>query len=631
MSTITPHYRTVQQLLQSQKFAIDEFQREYKWEKKQVEELLDDLQSKFTPCCKPDDQPAAVANYDEYYLGSIIVSKRDGKNYLIDGQQRVTSLTLLLIFLYREAEKRKLPDQIRQTLAPLIYSDNLGQMSFNLDVPERASLLDALFYNKEFKVDHADESVRNMLARYNDMEQSDLSVDLGEKLQNFIYWLLTKVGLIEIATTNDSAANEIFETMNDRGKPLSPTDMLKAFLLAPIQDPAQRAKANETWRQNVIALAATDASQEDGRDQGQEAACIKAWFRAQFAESIRDRKAEAKDKDWELISTSFHRWARDNKSRLELGSGPSHLAFMTKNFPFFAKAYLLIREASEKRVDGLEHVFYNAHNGFTWQNTVLLAPLSITDSDEVLRKKIEVTAAYLDIWLMRRVVNFTRIGYSTVSYAMYLLCKDIRRKPLGTLVKVLTKRLESDGTTLEGSTEKNRNGLDDFYLNQWSKRYVLHLLARLTAYAEVLAGRSDQFPLYVDRGVKNPFDIEHIWSRDYDSYAKLFEDERDFEDWRQRIGSLLLLPADVNRSLQDRTYAQKVKKYASENVLAASFAEAAYQNQPKFRANVKRLGLDFRPYESFGKEEQSERQALIKQLANQVWSPNQLATLAGLD
>lgn len=628
MSTITPHYRTVQQLLQSQKFAIDEFQREYKWEKKQVDELLDDLQGKFSSSFKHGEGPAAVANYDEYFLGSIIVSKRDGKNYLIDGQQRVTSLTLLLIFLYREAEKKGLPVQIRQTLAPLIYSDNLGQMSFNLDVPERAALLDALFYAKEFNPGKADESVRNMLVRYNDIDQSDLSTELNDGLQNFIYWLLTKVGLIEIAATNDSDANEIFETMNDRGKPLSPVDMLKAFLLAPIHDPVHRNKANEIWRHQVLALASSDQSAEDSRDQGQEAACIKAWLRAQYAESIRDRKADAKDKDWELIGTPFHRWARDNKSRLELGTAGAHFAFMTKNFPFFAEAYLLVQNASETYTSGLEHVFYNAHNGFTWQSTALLAPLSIADKEEVVRKKIEVTAAYLDIWIMRRVVNFTRIGYSTVSYAIYLLCKEIRRKSLGALVKTLVKRLENDNMTFDGALDKGTQGLEGFMLNQWSRRYVLHMLARLTAYSEMLAGRSDQFPMYVKRNVKNPFDIEHIWSRDFESYKKDFDSEDEFDEWRNNIASLLLLPADINRSLQDRTYGQKLKKYASENMYAASLSESAYFNQPKFLAAIKKYGLSFNHYDAFGQEEQSERRELVRQLSNLIWSPERLQEIA---
>ena len=63
MSTITPHYRTVQQLLQSQSFAIDEYQREYKWEKKNVDELLSDLLDKFQSGYRESDGTGAVAGY----------------------------------------------------------------------------------------------------------------------------------------------------------------------------------------------------------------------------------------------------------------------------------------------------------------------------------------------------------------------------------------------------------------------------------------------------------------------------------------------------------------------------------------------------------------------------------------
>ena len=628
MSTITPYYRTVQQLLQSQKFAIDEFQREYKWEKKQIDELLDDLYSKFKSSYKQGDAPPQVANYDEYFLGSIIVSKRDGKNYLIDGQQRVTSLTLLLIFLFREAHEKSLPQALRQTLAPMIYSDNFGQLSFNLEVEERQPLLHALFHGGPIELDGKDESVRTMYARYNDMEQNDLVPNLAEALEHFIYWLLTRVGLIEIATTNDAAASEIFETMNDRGKPLSPVDMMKAFLLAPITDLSQRNKANQAWREQVLELLSSDKEKEEGREQGEDANCIKAWLRAQYAESIRERKADATDGDWEKIGKPFHRWLRENKTQLGLGNASDNMTFMTKEFIFFAKAYLKIQEASRTHTAGLEHVYYNAHNGFTWQSTVLLAPLTRHDNEETVRRKIEVTAAYLDIWLARRVCNYIRVGYSSTSYAMYLLCKDIRRKSLSSLVKVLTKRLADDDVTFVGSQTKNRNGIEVLQLNQWSKRYIFHILARITAFSDILAGRSDQFAQYVDRRRRNPFDIEHIWAKDFGPVKKIFDSESDFQGWRDNIGSLLLLPADVNRSLQERSFSAKKAKYASENMYAASLDEGIYLHQPKFKKAIKDFGISFKPYGQFTKEEQRERRTLVRELAELVWSPNKLKEIA---
>ena len=622
MSTIVPHYRSVQVLLQSQSFSIDEYQREYKWEKENIDELLSDLQAKFFSHYRPGDETQAVANYGEYFLGSIIVSKRNGKNYLIDGQQRVTSLTLLLICLYRAAQGKGL--SVVQTVAPLIFSDNLGQPKFNLDIPERLPVIKALFEGQPFNPDGKDESIQTMYARYGDIENNDLMEELGDALAHFIYWLLTRVGLIEIATDNDSYAYAIFETMNDRGKPLSPVDMLKAYLLAPIEEPDARQKANQTWKQQVLELISWGGVHEPERD----ANCIKAWLRAQYAESIRERKAGSTDKDWELIGTVFHRWVRDQSDRLALGRPQANLKLMAESFPFFANAYRRILHASKHYTPGLEAIYYNAHNDFTWQSTVLLAPLVETDDDETVRRKLAVAATYLDIWVMRRVANYIRVGYSSVSYAMWLLCRDIRRKPLPDLVTILSEKLADDDVTFAGSAAKGRKGVDGLALNQFSRRYIYHLLARLTATTEAGSGRTDSFDKLVNRDVKNPFDIEHIWADNYEAVDTLFASEQEFQEWRNHVASLLLLPADVNRSLQDKPFDQKRMHYAKQNFYAASLDESAYQHQPQFQQFAFKHQLPFKSFKVFTKAEQLDRRKLVVALVELVWSPSRLGEVA---
>lgn len=622
MSAITPHYRSVQQLLQSQSFSIDEYQREYKWDKENIDELLSDLQEKFLNSYKPGDDTKKVSGYAEYFLGSIIVSKRNGKNYLIDGQQRVTSLTLLLIVLYRAAKAKGL--SVIQTIAPLIFSDNLGEPKFNLDIAERLPVIEALFKGEPFNPDGKDESVQTMYARYGDIEQNDLIADPGDLLPHFAYWLMTKVGLIEISTDDDTYAYAIFETMNDRGKSLSPVDMLKAYLLAPVEDGDSRRRANEVWKKQVLDLISWGEEHEPERD----ANCIKAWLRAQFAETIRERKAGATDKDWELVGSAFHRWVRDNRARLKLGGQAENLALVTKEFPFFANAYQRILHASSKYTKGWEAVYYNAHNDFTWQYTVLLAPLVSTDDDETVRRKIGATATYLDIWLMRRVVNYIRVGYSSVSYTMWNLCRDIRRKALPDLLSILKEKLATDDVTFEGSEPKDRHGIADLGLNQFSRRYIFHLLARLTAFTEAKSGRADSFDKYVDREVANPFDIEHIWPDDYARFKSVFPSAQEFADWRNHIPALLLLPADVNRSLQDKSFADKLPHYAKQNFYAASLGESAYQHQPQFAAFRSASHIPFKSYVTFGKSEQEERTGLVLALANLVWSPERLTEFA---
>jgi uncharacterized protein with ParB-like and HNH nuclease domain len=622
MSIITPYYRSVSQLLHYQSFAIDEYQREYKWEKEHINELIADLGNKFYNAFQPTDSTQAVSTYGEYFLGSIIVSKRNGKNYLIDGQQRVTSLTLLLIYLYRAA--KTLNPLIAQTLAPCIFSDNLGQLKFNLDIPERLPVLQALFEGQPFNPDGKDESIQAMFARYKNIEENDLLAELGPALPHFIYWLLTRVGLIEIATDNDAYAAAIFETMNDRGKPLSPVDMLKAYLLSPIEDMDVRRKINQTWKHQVLELISWGGEHEAERD----ANCIKAWLRAQHADTIRERKAGAVDKDWEQIGSVFHRWVRDQSTRLGLGTAAANQKLMAESFPFFAKAYRRILDASKNYTPGLQAIYYNAHNDFTWQGTVLLASLVETDDDETVRRKLAVTATYLDIWLMRRAVNYIRVGYSSVAYAMWLLCRDIRRKPLDELVSILAQKLAEDDVTFTGSPAKGRKGIEEFGLNQFSRRYIYHLLARITEATEIGAGRTESFDKLIDRDRKNPFDIEHIWADDFDAVKTVFADEGEFAEWRNQVASLLLVPADVNRSLQDKPFAEKKAHYAKQNFWAASLDASTYQHQPKFCNFAADNNLPFKAFQHFTKAEQSERRELLTKLVEMVWSPSRLEKAA---
>src|SRR5215470_1040475 len=125
--------KSIRELLSAKRYSIDYYQREYKWETKQINELIEDLTTKFLEGYEPSHERSAVEGYGHYFLGSIIISDKDGQKFIIDGQQRLTSLTLLLICLHHELED---PEQKGQ-IADLIFSQRFGKRSFNLDVPER--------------------------------------------------------------------------------------------------------------------------------------------------------------------------------------------------------------------------------------------------------------------------------------------------------------------------------------------------------------------------------------------------------------------------------------------------------------------------------------------------------------
>ena len=67
------------------------------WQRKHIEELIDDLTAEFLDNYSSEHSRAAVADYGSYFMGSIVLAGRE--NAIIDGQQRFSSLTLLLMYL----------------------------------------------------------------------------------------------------------------------------------------------------------------------------------------------------------------------------------------------------------------------------------------------------------------------------------------------------------------------------------------------------------------------------------------------------------------------------------------------------------------------------------------------------
>ena len=167
MKEILGKAKTVRELLKGVKYSIDYYQREYKWHEKQIHELVDDLSDKFLEEYDSTHPRNKVADYPHYFLGSIIISKKDSASYVVDGQQRLTSLTLLLILL-RNLQK----DRTKQVnVDELIFSEKLGQKSFNLHVDERTPAMEALYEGQFIDLTDRPESVQNLIHRYRDLSK----------------------------------------------------------------------------------------------------------------------------------------------------------------------------------------------------------------------------------------------------------------------------------------------------------------------------------------------------------------------------------------------------------------------------------------------------------------------------
>lgn len=606
MREILGKAKTVRELLKGVKYSVDYYQREYKWQDKQIRELIDDLSDKFLEEFHPNHARTKVADYPRYFLGSIIISKKDSVGYIVDGQQRLTSLTLLLVLM------RNLQNDIdvgeRVNVDELIFSEKFGQKSFNIYVQERTPAMEAMYKDggASFNTTDQPESVQNLVARYRDLEAAFPEELRGATLPYFIDWLLENVHLVEITAYSDDDAYTIFETMNDRGLSLSPTDMLKSYLLANI-DEEKRTEANNRWRERIHDL--NDAGKEV------EADFFKAWLRSQHATKIRERKKGAKPEDFDRIGTEFHRWLRDAADSVGLKHEDDFFRFMNRDFDFFSRQYLLLIEASRKPVVGLECVLYNAQQGFTLQHMLLLAPLRVDDSESAILQKIRTVAKYVDILLTWRLWNARTIAYSTMQYAMFMVMRDIRGLAPAALAHKLFDFLSDEKETFASN--------DRLRIHQ-QNRYALHrILARITDYVEIQSGQSSRFFDYVSEG-RNRYEIEHIWANKFERHTEEFSHAADFIEYRNRIGGLLLLPKNFNASYGDLEYSEKLLHYNAQNLLARSLHPQCYERNPGFIRFKEQSGLPFVAHPEFKKADIEARSSLYRQIAESIWNPKDL-------
>jgi uncharacterized protein DUF1524 len=107
-----------------------------------------------------------------------------------------------------------------------------------------------------------------------------------------------------------------------------------------------------------------------------------------------------------------------------------------------------------------------------------------------------------------------------------------------------------------------------------------------------------------------------------------FKHPSDFDEYRNRIGGLLLLPKSFNASFGDLTYKKKREHYLKENLLAQSLHALAYERNPGFKRFIKDSGLPFHPHSDFKKADLDERQILYQKLAERIWSPERLTLKA---
>ena len=384
--------------------------------------------------------------------------------------------------------------------------------------------------------------------------------------------------------------------------------MLKGYLLSEIADDRVRKKLNDLWKEKVELLKKTDDS-----GKGDEI-FIKSWLRAQYAVTIRENRADSDKRDFDIIGGPFHKWVRDEHAALGLKTSADFEAFI-RSFACFADAYLMIKNAERTFSEEAKYIYYNAKVDFTLQPMLVLAALAQGDCLPVIKEKMVLVARFLDLLIVARVVRSKSVDYSTMKNYIFSAVKDIRRTSISELKSKLLARVRD----LSFDAEKE---VPSFELNNFSKKYIKHILARVTSYIEESINVASNYVNYMDKATRNPFEIEHIICDHYEWFASEYSDQEDFHRWRSKIGGLLLLHKSINASLNDERYPAKLVKYCSNegNIYTESLGALAYQNNPRFKHFVSENTLPFEPYATFGKEQILARCVLFSKLMKLVWN-----------
>lgn len=236
MSKLNVDQKSVKDLFQNNKadFLIPDYQRPYAWEDKECQTLWDDI---FAFAFPEDDYEKFDGSKDEYFLGPIVTFRNsEGKLEVIDGQQRLTTLMLLLRAFYSMFDNMKDANSVktRENIAKCIWkTDEFGSPDMNIlkidsqvatdkDKEESLSILRSGVVTCDQKSKYAD--------NYR-FFQKEIDKFLKSYPSYFPYLptrILNNCILLPIEAESQDTALRIFSTLNDRGKPLSDADIFKA-------------------------------------------------------------------------------------------------------------------------------------------------------------------------------------------------------------------------------------------------------------------------------------------------------------------------------------------------------------------------------------------------------------------
>ncbi|KAB7726623.1 DUF262 domain-containing protein [Rudanella paleaurantiibacter] len=609
---IQPDKQSIDKVFAGTPFYIDFYQRQYKWTNVPVERLLNDIFYQFNKSYKEHSGSSLppkqlVTKYNWYYLNTYVTNAIDDKTYIVDGQQRLTTLTLILIKLKHKAV---FSIHLQEWIKGKILGYSGSGIQFWMNHEAHLTTLEDLYEGKPAKEIAIDSGItaRNMVSNYETISKFlDKELTSDKRTETFIHYFLQRLVLINLHVEQTDVPM-VFEVINDRGVRLKPYEILKGKLLGQVsKEELDSLQLNELWDNQVNAI---NAFKDDEIDQ---------FFIYYLKAKLADTTAQGKTFD-----NDYHRamFTPEVNEVLQLDHNPQRVTdFLLHDFRYFTNLYITLWKWRKEESPQQPFVYFNGLTDMDSQLLLILSACKLDDPDEITKVK-EVSYHVDRLFCLLQLQR----GYDSNAFnrAIYDISKAIRdngvesiRTAFDDVLKKLLQNVKSsaNGEVLTYGAFKE-TGIE---LEKRFKRYFFARIERFISENTQQNMKQSINDLVTKTGSVNGFHIEHILAEN-DENRQLFGNDPDlFERERNRLGGLLLLKGKDNQSSNNESYSQKLKSYANTLYWNETLREDSYKSKKDFDKMMDTFNLHFEPFNKFGPEELEKRHRLLFEMIAVIW------------
>ena len=610
---ISPDKENIDSVFSTMTYHIDFYQRDYRWTEEPVRRLLDDVFFKFREQYHRlkdlDPDSKTIAKYPWYYLNTYVTNVVDGRVYVVDGQQRLTTLSLILMKLRHLA--KKFNSRLGGWLESKIAGQSGYELKFWMNHVGHSRCQKDLFEGKDTQeIETASgitavNMVKNFetISKYLDKELTDERI-----LDTFIFYFLDRLVLINLSV-EQTDVSMVFEVINDRGVRLRPYEIIKGKLLGQINKiDLDRDNYNGLWEDQAKKI---NELKEDELDE-----FFRFYLKAKFSNTRGDGNR---------FDGDYHRamFSNDMDEKLGLTHAPDKVKKFLKNeFTYFTNLYAKLLAAYDNLNTEFCEVYYNKLLYLDAPFLLVLSACNLNDSeeDEKIRSISYEVDRYYSLLQLQNVYDSNEFADS-----LYRISEKIRGKSSNhfrsafdyELTKSIAERrnVSVNVDPFSYATFKN-SGIN---LNIQFKRYFFARIDHFLAQNMNLNPKHSLADLVTKRGYQTSFHIEHILSYNDENLGLFGNDEERFEQERNRLGGILLLKGRDNISSGNELYTEKLRSYANTLYWNETLREDSYKSKLDMEKLKNRYNLDLKPLNQFGPDEVEYRHKLLYELSSIIW------------